>query len=326
MSDVKGLDGHDTLARDVLNALSANIAVLDARGTIVAVNDAWIRFARANDGRDEAFYVGADYLGICERALLLTGDDVLQETVGGLRAMLDGVREQFMIEYPCHSPSEQRWFQLRATRLQNAAWPGIVVAHENITQRKRAEEALAATERTLRSAKEDVERASRELTLALERERELSRLDDLTGTINRRHFFELAEHELSVAARYHQPLSLLLFDIDHFKHANDTRGHQAGDVLLKRAARVGQEHTRISDIFARYGGDEFVVLLPHTTSSDAAVLAERMREAMAAEQSMTISIGIAEFRDGETLDGLIHRADEALYRAKKDGRNRFAIA
>ena len=213
---------------------------------------------------------------------------------------------------PVTAPSEQRWFQLRATRLQNAPWPGIVVAHEDITQRKRAEEVLAATERTL--------------ALALERERKLSRVDDLTGAINRRHFFELAEHELSVATRYHHPLSLLLFDIDHFKHANDTRGHRAGDELLKRAARVGQEHTRISDIFARYGGDEFVVLLPHATSADAAVVAARMLAAMSSEESMTISIGIAEFRAGETLDGLIHRADEALYRAKKDGRNRFAIA
>lgn len=310
---------HDTLARDVLNALSANIAVLDARGTIVAVNDAWIRFARSNDATDNAFFVGADYLGVCEQALRVTDDDILQQTVAGLRAILAGEKDQFSIEYPCHSPSEKRWFQLRATRLQNAAWSGIVVAHEDITQRKRAEEVLADT-------KQDMERASRELALALERERELSRLDDLTGAINRRHFFELAEHELSVAARYHQPLSLLLFDIDHFKHANDTRGHQAGDEFLKRAARIGQEHTRISDIFARYGGDEFVVLLPHAASAEAAVVAERMREAMSAGDVMTISIGIAEFRGGDTLDGLIHRADEALYRAKNEGRNRFAIA
>jgi diguanylate cyclase (GGDEF)-like protein len=321
------LDVHGALARDVLNALSANIAVLDAGGTIVAVNDAWIRFARTNDAKDEAFYVGADYLAICEAALLQTDDDVLQQTVRGLRAMLNGASNQFSIEYPCHSPFEQRWFHLRATRLQDPARPGIVVAHENITQRKRAEEILAATERELRRAKEEMEHASRELVLALERERELSRVDVVTGAINRRHFFELAEHEISVAIRYHQPLSLILFDIDHFKQANDIHGHHAGDELLKRAATVGQEHVRISDIFARYGGDEFVVLLPHTTSAEAAVVAERMRLAIAGGSvAMTISIGIADFRAGDTLDGLIHRADEALYRAKHEGRNRFVIA
>jgi diguanylate cyclase (GGDEF)-like protein len=323
---MKGLDVQDALARDVLNALSANIAVLDARGTIVAVNDAWIRFARANEAKDEACYVGADYLAICEAALLQTADDVLQQTVHCLRAMLAGARKQFSVEYPCHSPSEQRWFQLRATRLQDPARPGIVVAHEDITQRKRAEEILEATERELRRAKEEVEHASRQLVLALERERELSRADSVTGAINRRHFFELAEHEISVTARYHQPLSLMVFDIDHFKQANDAHGHQAGDEMLKRAARVVQEHVRISDIFARYGGDEFVVLLPHATTAEAAVVAERMRAALAAESAMTISIGIADFRDGDTLDGLIHRADEALYRAKHEGRNRFAIA
>ncbi len=316
---------QDALARDVLNALSANIAVLDAQGTIVAVNEAWIRFAHANDAKDEGCYVGADYVAICEQALLQTDDDVLQQTVGGLRAMLDGTRNQFSIEYPCHSPSEQRWFYLRATRLRDETRPGIVVAHEDITQRKRAEQILAATERELRRAKEEVEHASRQLVLALERERELSRVDDVTGAINRRHFFELAEHEISVTERYHRPLSLLVFDIDHFKQANDTHGHRAGDELLKRAALVAQEHLRISDIFARYGGDEFVVLLPHATSAEAAVVAERMRVAIA-EGAMTISIGIAEFRDGDTLDGLIHRADEALYRAKNEGRNRFAIA
>ncbi|HJQ35567.1 MAG TPA: diguanylate cyclase [Thermoanaerobaculia bacterium] len=323
---MKGLDLQDALARDVLNALSANIAVLDAQGTIVAVNDAWIRFARANDAKDEGCYVGSDYLAICEEALQQTDDDELQQTVGGLRAMLEGASRQFSIEYPCHSPAEQRWFHLRATRLQDAARPGIVVAHEDITQRKRAEQILAATERELRSAKEEMERAGRELVLALERERELSRVDGVTGAINRRHFFELAEHELSVTARYRRPLSLMLFDIDHFKQANDTRGHHAGDELLKRAARVVQEHLRISDIFARYGGDEFVVLLPHATSSEAAVVAERMRTAIADESAMTISIGIAGFRHGDTLDALIHRADEALYRAKNEGRNRFAIA
>lgn len=147
---------------------------------------------------------------------------------------------------------------------------------------------------------------------------------------NRRHFLELATHECAVAQRYGQPLSFLLFDIDRFKHINDTLGHQAGDEALRHVARIAGEHRRASDILARYGGDEFVLLLPESTAEQAFTVAERLRETVFAEPIqapsgevfLTISEGIAEFGSaGDTLEQLICRADQALYAAKARGRN-----
>lgn len=451
------MEDGETLARDVLNALSANIAVLDPNGVIVEVNDAWKEFARANGGAEEHFYVGMNYLSVCENALA-DGDDDLEELTNGLRALIAGEEGQVSIEYDCDSPAGRRSFLVKATRLRGGSGPGIVVAHEDITVRKRIEQALRETERTLfavlealpvgvwimdrtgrivhgnpegqriwggaryvppeefgeykawwldtglpiaaddwagarairegeisigekieigcfdgtrriilnsgiplfdeqhavqgaiivnqditareqdevelRRAKEAVEATSRELADALARERVLARVDALTGATNRGHFGELAEHQLAVAVRYQQPLSLILFDVDDLKRINDTLGHQAGDRILRRIGALGREHLRGSNVFARYGGDEFVVLLPNTDAAEAGIVAERLRQAVAAESvvlergvvPVTISSGISELSSpDDTLDTLVHRADVALYEAKKGGRNRTAL-
>ena len=281
---------------DVWNALTANIAVLDAGGTIVAVNAAWKRFAAANGGPD---CVGASYLDVCEAA---RDDPIAAAARDAVRAALAGEIEERAIEYPCHSPDEERWFILRVTRL--VGQEGVVVAHEDITARKRAERALEE---------------------ALAREQVRANVDGLTGAANRRHFFELAEQELAVAKRYRQPLSVILFDIDHFKTINDTVGHQAGDEILQRVAHAARAHLRQADVFARYGGEEFVVLLPQTPANPAAIVAERMREDVAA-LGITISCGVAELCSPEdTLDAIIRRADQALYDAKRQGRNRTVL-
>jgi len=269
-------------ANDVLNALTAHIAVLDADGVIVAVNEAWRRFAAENGAASPTAFVGTSYLSACAPA---------EAAMAGIRALLDGERDQFAIEYPCDSPEERRWFTLRASRLRG----GVVVAHENITERKLMEEAL----------------------------RVLSRTDSLTGVTNRRHFFELADHEVAAAARDGQPLSVILLDLDHFKRINDTQGHQAGDELLKGVAQIIQGHLREADLFARYGGEEFIALLPRMPAGDAVAVAERIREDVVARLQVTLSSGIAGLLPaGDTLDRLISRADKALYRAKDAGRNR----
>ncbi|HYR27132.1 MAG TPA: GGDEF domain-containing protein, partial [Thermoanaerobaculia bacterium] len=145
---------------------------------------------------------------------------------------------------------------------------------------------------------------------------------------------ELGTHEVSVAGRYGHPLSAILIDVDDFKRLNDTFGHQAGDELLKRFARIVRRHLRDADLFARYGGDEFVALLPSTRAAEAAHVAERLRADLAADGTVlehgtvrvTISSGIAELLPADdTLDALIHRADMALYEAKQSGRNRTAV-
>jgi diguanylate cyclase (GGDEF)-like protein len=422
-----------TSAREILDSFTAEIAVLDGSGTIIAVNEAWKRFGAKNGGAVDG--IGADYPAVCERAVASDPTGTAQATLDGLRALMRGETESFTLEYPCHSPEEERWYCLRATRFAGAE-TAFVVAHEDISARRRSENALRETERTLRevletlpvgvwimdrsgrithgnpaglriwsgaryvgpeqfgeykgwwlstgepiaaevwaaaramrgevSIDEEIEiecfdgtrkiivnsamplrdesgaiagaiivnqditarkRIEKELEQTLGRERILARTDELTGAFNRRHFFELAVHEIAVAKRYRQPVSVILFDLDHFKRINDTGGHEAGDEALRRVARIVRDHLRESDLFARYGGEEFVLLLPRTTADQAAIVAERIRMEIAENTALTISGGVAGLSFGDdSLDRLIRRADNALYRAKQEGRNRTVLA
>jgi diguanylate cyclase (GGDEF)-like protein len=314
-------------ANDVLNSLTAHIAVLDSSGRIVSVNEAWRRFASENGGERETFYVGANYLAVCEAAIHRGRDETLVAMLDGIRAVLRGEQDHFSLEYPCNSPTEARWFIVRVTRYRREAAASVIVSHEDITARKRAEEEL-------RRAKEAVEVANRELHRALAREQRAARTDYLTGVNNRRHFFDLAAHAFGVARRYRHPLSVILLDIDHFKQVNDTWGHQAGDELLKNVARIAGEHLREADVLARYGGEEFIILLPDSSAQQAMVVADRIREAVAAHGidtgngfvKVTISAGIADaLGEEDALDRLIRRADQSLYAAKEAGRNRAML-
>ncbi len=165
--------------------------------------------------------------------------------------------------------------------------------------------------------------------------RRLATTDALTGIANRRHFFELAEKELARAQRYGRAPALIMFDIDHFKKINDRLGHPAGDAVLRHIARTVQGELRTSDVFGRIGGEEFAVLLPESDPDQAAQTAERLRQAVAALRvkippapvACTISAGVAVPRSAaETIDGLIQRADEALYTAKSRGRDQVCPA
>jgi two-component system, cell cycle response regulator len=161
--------------------------------------------------------------------------------------------------------------------------------------------------------------------------RHLAMSDPLTGLMNRRASSEALERELHRAHRHNIPLSLLLLDVDHFKRVNDTRGHEAGDLVLQGVSKTIRRIARKSDIVGRWGGEEFVVGLPQATPAGARVAAERIRRAVAessyalgdgAPLEVTVSIGIAYSVQGELLDAVIARADEAMYLAKSRGRNR----
>jgi diguanylate cyclase (GGDEF)-like protein len=158
---------------------------------------------------------------------------------------------------------------------------------------------------------------------------ELAIRDELTGSHNRRHLLELIEHEKERSARFGGQFCLCLLDIDYFKRINDTRGHLAGDTVLRHFAAAVQGQIRDCDSFGRYGGEEFLLMLPETSLDEAMVLAERARAnteklgfAGLPGLAITVSIGIAEFRPGEPVAQTIARADEALYLAKSNGRNR----
>ena len=161
----------------------------------------------------------------------------------------------------------------------------------------------------------------------------LATMDGLTCVFNRRHFDTLARVEWGRFQRYGRPLSLLILDVDKFKSINDQFGHDAGDLVLKAIANDCSSMRRDTDIVARFGGEEFVLLLPETNESAAGLVAERLRKQIEDRPhaflgtQISVSIGVA----GATLgmlsfDVLLKRADEALYEAKRRGRNRIAIA
>ncbi len=160
---------------------------------------------------------------------------------------------------------------------------------------------------------------------------QLAITDSLTGLYNRRHFLDLAENEFQRARRYQRPLALILFDIDHFKKVNDTYSHAAGDQVLQAIAGHCRDAMRNVDIMGRYGGEEFIILLPENDVNGASVVAERLRLCVAerpiqtdrALVSITISLGIADLTgDCSDLATLLERADAAMYTAKSFGRNR----
>jgi diguanylate cyclase (GGDEF)-like protein len=161
-------------------------------------------------------------------------------------------------------------------------------------------------------------------------------VDSLTGLYNRRFLFEFLQHQIVQSTRYAQPLSVLMLDLDHFKVVNDTYGHEAGDLVLKLLALRLKESLRESDIAARYGGDEFVVVLPSTTLGGAVRLAEKIlsttREVSLAQvlpdmPHITLSAGVATCPlHGETIEQLQRAADVALYQAKQAGRDRVVAA
>jgi histidine kinase len=154
-------------------------------------------------------------------------------------------------------------------------------------------------------------------------------IDSLTGLFNRGYLQSVLHIEVATANRAERPLSLLLIDIDHFKQFNDTWGHQVGDEVLRHVADTIRQCCRDADIVARYGGEEIAVLLPDTTDSSAAVLAERVRAAIESRPLnrqgqpllVTASIGIAAYQKGQSDDDFVRAADQALYQAKHDGRN-----
>lgn len=199
------------------------------------------------------------------------------------------------------------WAELSARVIEYEGQDALFLALQDINAQKELEEAL--TQRAV--------------------------TDELTGLWNRRRFIEAGLERVSYAERYNSPLSMLMIDLDFFKQVNDNGGHAAGDTVLRRFSRLLEENLRESDSAGRLGGEEFAVLLPNTEKEPAAALAERVRKAVEQEQfrhegrliRMTVSIGVAAYcKEEQGLDKVLQAADRALYRAKKEGRNRVAVA
>ena len=254
----------------------------------------------------------------------------------------------------CH---EQALVEARAALSMDAAIPTVLVEDhdavadaegpaalvEPITFGERQIGYFAVAPRTPIHANDPilVKTIARELGAALrmatlvEETRWMATTDTLTGLMNRRAFLEWAGRELRRSLRYGDSLSVILFDIDHFKNINDTRGHAAGDAVLAAVGRLLGASVRACDIAARWGGEEFVVALPSTGIEGAALLAERIRSDLSCAKiadsagqfvPVTASFGAAVIAADDTAEVLVDRADRAMYKAKSAGRNRVVVS
>lgn len=183
-------------------------------------------------------------------------------------------------------------------------------------------------ERFYSNLEQIVEERTVELKEANETISRLAATDELTELYNRRYFNERLKTTLSAARRHGYPLSMIMIDLDHFKVVNDTFGHSEGDLILRAFADLLREMIRAEDVAARWGGEEFIIILPHTGSEAASALAERIRVAFeqlstsTARIVLSASFGVAQLQETDDVDSLIRRTDAALYRAKHEGRNR----
>ncbi len=310
--------GEPQLFQKTLDALLSHIAILSEEGEILAVNAAWKRFGRANGLADDVCGPGTNYLQTCDRSAVANSRDA-KLVAQGIRDVITGRMETFSLEYPCHSPTERRWFTVRVTGFEVNGVARIVVSHDIITQRKLAEI--------------KVRKANRQLSIQ-------AGTDGLTGLANRRIF----DRELALAwgrfVRSGGTFSVLLIDVDCFKQFNDNAGHLAGDDCLKAVARAIRSTLASSGgLAARYGGEEFAVLLPRADEAKTAEVAGAILEAVRGmaiphplsrvhRKMVTVSIGGSSASPGrdESSTSLLLRADRALYVAKARGRDRAVSA
>ena len=195
--------------------------------------------------------------------------------------------------------------------VNNNVVEAVIVNYRDITERKLVEEVLKESEKRYRA---------------------LSIIDDLTQLYNSRHFHAYLEIEIERSNRYQQPLTLLLLDLDKFKKFNDKYGHVEGDYVLSRLGQVIKRCLRDPDSAYRYGGEEFTIILPMTTSEEGIATAKRIQTELRKEAFspvldqniyMTVSIGLAQYKPKEEMKTFLHRVDKLMYQAKKDGRDRI---
>jgi diguanylate cyclase (GGDEF)-like protein len=201
-------------------------------------------------------------------------------------------------------------FMVTASPFVHEERPLILLILEDISELKQAEEKLQRMNELL--------------------ERQAS-TDHLTGISNRLRFNDLLLQDVDEAKRYQFPISLIMFDIDHFKKVNDVHGHLVGDRVLKEIVAVVRANIRTVDVFARWGGEEFMVLSKHVDRENMRTVAEKLRHAVESARidgchPRTCSFGVTQLLDQETIETFTGRADAALYRAKNEGRNRVCIA
>lgn len=286
-------DRIDVLQK-VLSMLPVGVWIVDSTSTICYGNPA------AQKIWGGARYVDKGQYRQYKAWWLATGEEIKNEEWAAYRAISKGettIDEEIEIEA----------FDGSRKIILNSAMPihgedntieGAIIVNIDITRRKRVEMKL----------------------------RDISEHDHLTNTYNRRHMYKLLGVEIERARRYQTPLSMVMFDIDHFKSINDTYGHIAGDTILVGIVEAVQKELRTSDLLARFGGEEFIVILPGIDAAAATMLAERLRHLIPQlvfefATGITCSFGVCQSRDDDDIDTFIRRVDHLLYKAKHAGRN-----
>lgn len=267
--------------------------------------------------------------------------------IEGLKALLSGRVDLVLCDVVMPTVDGFKFLAMKKTRPEMDDVPVIMLtgkeevqdkvasfelgANDYITKPFVPEELIARIKVHLRikNLQDDLRKANTRLE-------ELSNKDGLTNIYNRRYFIDLLDKELDRARRYRSRLSFLMVDIDNFKKFNDTYGHLIGDMVLTEVAHLLQAGLRKTDTVARYGGEEFALLLPETDSKGARAVAERYRVQVQAHKfgseqeplRVTISLGVSHYPSPgiETVDDIIRVADDALYQAKRNGRNRVEPA
>ena len=290
----------------VLDAITENIVVINDAGEIQFVNKTWSEFGDNNACMIGDSWKGVNYIDECDKAAAM-GDEFGAQASEGIKSVIAHEQENFYFEYPCHSPDEKRWFMMRVTPFQSENSHYFVISHQNISERKLAEEQVS----------------------------KLARIDGLTDIANRRTFDDFLHQEWKRCSRLNKPICLAIVDLDHFKLLNDTYGHQCGDECLVKIGELLKEFAnRPSDICARYGGEEFALVWGDTSIAQAKKISDQLLKKIAnlnimnsespTERYLTASIGLAEVvpARGSEESGLVSKADSELYKAKECGRNR----
>ncbi|WAJ72230.1 sensor domain-containing diguanylate cyclase [Catenovulum adriaticum] len=290
----------------VLDSITDHIVVIDETGEIQYVNKSWIAFGSNNACLIDYDWRGVNYINECDKASAL-GDEFATHAGSGIRNVISKKEENFYLEYPCHSPAEKRWFMMRISSFQILGDNYFVISHQNITERKLAEDEV----------------------------KKQARLDGLTQISNRRTFDNFLHEEWRRCYRLKKTICLAILDLDNFKLLNDDYGHQYGDDCLIRVGELLKEFAnRPGDICARYGGEEFVLVWGDTSLAQAKQLSDQLLHKITelniqninspTEDYLTASIGLAEMvpnsKNGEIE--LIGKADSMLYKAKDSGRNK----
>ena len=306
--------GHERdRLRRILDGLSEGIVIIDCDGVVTFANPAACVMLLWRE----------DYLGARLKSSMLCCDGgtlpFLQangslarsimsgDVLSGIERIMSKASACFTVEY----------FVTPLKEIDDVVGAAIII--NNISERVLAEGALSEANKRL-------QRLNDELKLKNERLQEISVTDSLTNLFNHRHIIERLQEHVSASERYQRDLSVMMLDIDFFKQVNDNFGHPYGDVVLEKISTTMREVIRAVDIPGRYGGEEFLVVMPETDLDEAIGIAERVRESIEALSwdkpiTLTISAGVAKWKKGESASDLISRADCLLYEAKNGGRN-----